>query len=704
MEKKRNLRLVLLKRDYRTGEDNLLHDFFIPCLSQATVYYRAVGFFDSSALSAAARGLATFIKRGGEMRLIASPVFWSERDVEAIMNAQDTGVALKEIVTAALLRQLAEEHIASLFVRRRIECLAWLVSEGRLKIRIAYPLPGADPRRIYHEKLGVLQDDLGQTVSFSGSINESAAGWSGNFEAFDVFASWRPEDEYRAGRKLAVFDAMWKDKAPGLKVIDFPEAAQRRLIQFRPAHMPEYDPEETVDLGIRHSPKVRRTLWPNQQTAIDEWSRSGFKGILAMATGAGKTLTALEAMALAPPRVASVVLVPTLPLLDQWKSEIQSFDPQCEFIACSGEEAGWALHLSRRITLLRASPPDEEHSTRRLYVISTMASASSDKFLLAFHELDANLVQVVADEVHHLGAPKLQACLQLPAARRLGLSATPDRQWDELGTAAIVNYFGPTIYEYTIRDAIKDGRLCHYEYRPLFAFLNEDEFAEYMELTKEIQKMLAMGGPDESQEQTTQSSVKLQRFLERRALVKKKAADKVRVFRALLESDIRFPVLVFCEDQEQLGQIRTVLKTIKRKFLTYTSQQSAWQREQTLNVFRQGGTEVLLAIRCLDEGIDVPECRTSIIVASSSSTREFIQRRGRILRATEKEKIASLYDIVVLPIEPRLREDASIGEGLIRQELVRVSHLAEAADNEWAVRREIQRELERFGLENLAFI
>lgn len=703
LDMSRNLQIANLRQDYRSGEHNLLTEFYIPCLRQSKSYFRAVGYFDSSALSAAARGLASFIRHGGEMRLIASPVF-SDRDAEAIMNPQDTRGYLEEIIATALSRQLAEEYIASLLVRRRIECLAWLVSEGRLKIRIAYPLPEADPRRIYHEKLGIFQDDLGHTVAFSGSINESAGGWSGNFEAFDVFACWRSEDKSRVERKLEVFQTMWEDKAPGLKVIDFPEAAHRRLIQYRPARAPEHDPEEAVDTGPSQLTPVRRTLWQNQEEAIAAWTQNGFKGIFAMATGAGKTLAALEAMALAPARVASLVLLPTLPLLDQWKREIQSYDPDCELIACSGEEAGWALHLSRRIAVLIASPSQPERPVRRLYVIATMASASSDRFLLALQGLDGSLAQVVADEVHHLGAPKLRACLKLPAARRLGLSATPERQWDEPGTAAIVQYFGPTIYEYTIRDAITDGRLCHYEYRPSFAYLNEDEFAEYVELTQEIQTLLAVVASKDLQQPASPTSTKLQRLLEKRALIKKKAKDKVRVFREILNSDVKFPVLVFCEDNEQLGEIRGVLKDAKRKFLTYTSQHSEWQRQQTLEFFREGATEILLAIRCLDEGIDVPECSTSITVASSSSTREFVQRRGRILRGGLIGKVASLHDIVVLPIEPRLRQDVPVGEALIRQELVRVYHLAEAADNEWTVRRQVQRELAHFGLERLAFI
>lgn len=704
----RDLRSTVIKKDYRSGEDNLLKGFYIPCLQQSKLYLRAVGYFDSSALSAAARGLAAFIRGDGEMRLIASPVL-SEQDAEAIIKARSTGAAIEGIIIEALGRELREQHLESLLVRRRIECLAWLVSEGRLKIKIAYPPPetGRNPRGIYHEKLGVFQDDLGQLVAFSGSINESQQGWTGNFEAFDVYASWRSADKERAERKISIFQGMWEDNTPGLRVIDLPAAIGNDLIRYRPARMPEYDPEGELEFDQKGLPTtaVRKGLWKNQEKAITAWASNDFKGIMAMATGSGKTLAALEAAALAPKNVATVILVPTVALVNQWEREVREFEPRSEVIVCSAGKEEWSLRLMRRLGLMRhgsveGSAPDDI----RLYVVTTMASASSDKFLLSFKGINECLIQVIGDEVHHLGAPKFRRCMTMPAARRLGLSATPERQWDDIGTQAIVQYFGPTIYEYTIKCAITDGRLCHYEYRPYFAYLEEQEFDEYIRLTHEIERLFPLVSEDDKRSVYSPKAEHLQRLLEKRALIKKKAKDKLRVFREILGSNPPRPLLVFCEDNEQLAAMKRALKETGNRFVTFTSEESDWQRQQALELFRKRETDVLLAIRCLDEGVDLPECPAAVIVASSSSTREFVQRRGRILRIGSKANIAMLHDIVVLPTGMRVPRDMSIAEGLIRQELSRVKQLAEAADNKWAVRLYTEKQLEKSGLEQLAFI
>ncbi len=700
-----SLQRVTLKPDYRSGEDNLLRDFYIPCLEQSKKYYRAVGFFSSTALAAAARGLARFIKKSGEMYLVASP-FLEEQDAKALMEAWNDPTKFEVVITHVLLKALDPQQLESLLIRRRLECLAWLASEQRLQIRIAVPRveDGLDPRGIYHEKLGIFEDQVGNVVAFSGSINETASGWTGNFEAFDVFASWATEDAERARRKKEVFHKLWTDAAPGLRVVEFPEAAREQLIRLRPAVAPELDPEEepAVSTSVRVG-AVARCLWPHQEQALSVWTDNRYRGIIAMATGTGKTLVGLHAIRLAQTDTATIILVPTLPLVDQWVKEVQQFFSGCHIIECTGQAGQWPQALSTHLGVLRTTGSPLE-GAGRLFVVATMASAAGEKFQLCWKDFPPEMVQVVADEVHHLGAPAYQRCLELPSVRRLGLSATPEREWDDPGTDAIIQYFGRTIFEYSVKDAIRDGRLCHYEYRPFFAYLNGDEFDEYYRLTKEIEKLVAMTADEHDTKATIRSSSQLQRLLERRALVKKKAQDKVQAFRRIITDKPPVPLIVFCEDQEQLTAIRAVLNNEHLSFARYTSEQSAWQRGKTLELFRESATDAVLAIRCLDEGIDVPECKSCVIVASSSSAREFIQRRGRVLRLAGVGKKAIVYDIIVLPIVPKLVTDMAVAEKLIRQELARVNQFVEAADNEWAVRRKVKQELEQFGLEALAFV
>jgi superfamily II DNA or RNA helicase len=698
-----NLQLVDLKADYRSGEQNLLTDFYIPCLQQSRKYYRAVGFFSSTALAAAARGLARFIQTSGDMYIVASPIL-DEDDVKSLIDAWKDAQKYEHVITGTLLKALDPRELESLLVRRRLECLAWLVSERRLQIRIAVPQVdlGLDPRCIYHEKLGIFEDDSGQSVAFTGSINETASGWSGNFEAFDVYASWRPEDLPRVRRKREIFEKLWTDTTSGLRVMEVPEAAKEKLIRLRPAAPPVLDPEEEIAASEpgRDTAMSRRQLWPHQQTAISAWQENNFRGILAMATGTGKTLAALHAMALAPASTGTIVLVPTLLLVDQWIGEMRQFFGKCHIVECTSKAGSWPQTLSAHLGVLRTTGPLADAGSR-LLVIATIATAAGDKFQLCWNSYPPELTQIVADEVHHLGAPEFQKCLRLPSVRRLGLSATPERQWDEPGTDAIVGYFGSTVFEYPVKDAIRDGRLCHYEYRPFFAYLDDEEFDEYYQLTKEIEKFLAAVRERGETEVAVKFSAQLHRLLENRALIKKKAKDKVRAFRQILEDSPPAPFIVFCEDQEQIGSIRGVFKDKGVSFVTYTSAQSTWQRGKTLELFRDSSTNAVLAIRCLDEGVDVPDCKACVIVASSSSEREFIQRRGRVLRLSKPAKKAIVYDIVLLPILPKLMRESAVAEKLVRQEIARVNYFVEASDNEWSVRRKIKQELEQFGLEAL---
>jgi len=348
-----------------------------------------------------------------------------------------------------------------------------------------------------------------------------------------------------------------------------------------------------------------------------------------------------------------------------------------------------------------------------------MKTASTAGFLLSWKGISEDNIQIVPDEVHHLGARTYQQCTKLPSCRRLGLSATPERYWDPQGTLKTIEYVGPTIYEYSLRDAIRDGRLSHYLYFPFFAFLNRSEFEEFSSLTEDIKresarlksrtkkensKLPAFGLDKLPTSATLGTSHRLERLCEERARIKKKAEDKIRVFEEILRTISDFPIIVFCEDEEQLVEVRQILDRKALSYGVYTSKRTdSWQRKKVLESFRKRELETLLAIRCLDEGLDVPECSGCIIIASSSSTREFVQRRGRILRR-QKEKVAVLNDIIVLPPKVRNKRDSDVAETLIRQELERMKQLVDAADNWAEARNRIRSQLVPYGMEGLAYL
>lgn len=690
-----DLKDVPLKPAYDSDEDSILNDFYIPALSNSLNYQRLAGFFSSSALAVAARGISGLIKNGGTMKLVVGAKL-RKQDIEAV----EKGLKNKEQVISEMMIQDLDS-IEAEFVKDHVRALAWMVATNRLEIKVAVSLSaklenlGEIAEGIYHQKVGVLSDGSSY-VSFSGSVNESETGWLHSIEEFKVFRSWIEGENAYLKSDMEKFDKYWSGSAKRAIVIDIPAAVRNKLIEMAPVSVDELNLE-------KHYPKVKAKLWMNQAEAIQAWVKNGFKGILAMATGSGKTLAALSACALAPPSVITVVLVPTEPILDQWaRKEIPKFDPSARVIACSGNHPEWKTLLPLELGLARKS--EKGFSTKnRLYVTAILNTAASERFLLAWKGISPENVQVICDEVHHVGAPFFQNCMTLPSSRRIGLSATPERNWDPIGTNRILEYFGPTVYDYGIKDAIKEGHLCHYKYYPFFAFLNKQEFDEFQRLSKEIEKEIAKTGTKDQNKTLLTATRKLERLLEERARIKKKARDKIRVFREIISKCAIRPLIVFCEDHEQLDEIKSALREREPSYLVYTSEMTDWQRKHVLDSFRKGEADLLLAIRCLDEGLDVPECEGCIIIASSSSTREFIQRRGRILRGL-KGKLASLNDIIVVPYEAIAHEDMKTAETLVRQELERVKELTSSSDNEWETRNIIRKELTKYGLESLANI
>ncbi|HWO43446.1 MAG TPA: DNA phosphorothioation system restriction enzyme, partial [Candidatus Eisenbacteria bacterium] len=275
-----NLKTIQVKNEYRSDVDDLVRNFYIPCLSVSQVYERAVGYFTTHGLSIAAAGLSRFVQRGGKMFLVASP-FFNEEDLFAI----EKGYLLREeAIQNALVRQLTS--IPDEVIKSRLECIAWLVAAGRLEIRIAIRVDefGCFRRGIYHEKVGLFTDCDGNRVAFTGSPNETAGGLIENFESIDVFFSW-DDPHNRVTTKLSNFQKLWMNETKTLEVLPFPEAAKHKLLQLKPTHPPDADFELSRHISMTRS-TFAPELWPHQKKAIDEWESRGRRGLVVMATGA----------------------------------------------------------------------------------------------------------------------------------------------------------------------------------------------------------------------------------------------------------------------------------------------------------------------------------------------------------------------------------------------------------------------------------
>jgi superfamily II DNA or RNA helicase len=647
-----------LRNQYATNRDDLIRAFYVPCLSAATSYDRAVGYFRSSILLLASRAIADFAVRGGKIRLVCSPEL-DPRDIEGLSRGYESRTQLGEA-----LNRIIDLAIRDSEARGLIEFLATLVAVDALTLKIAFR-PGA--AGIFHDKIGIFTDSEHNQVSFRGSLNETFNGWhaTGNHESFDVFCSWTL-DGVRVAEHVQYFENLWQDREPGVEVVHFPEVARERLVAVA-------NPDgvqaafETIIRPVDTPPKEPQ---PHQVAAIEEWDRHGCRGILQHATGSGKTITALiaaqEWLAASKP---VLVLVPSDLLLRQWTQEARAqlgrMNPR--ILLVGGGNTSW--HTSDLV-----EGYTQEIGEPRL-TIATLQSASTPEFTSRVKEGDHLLV--ICDEVHRSGSPIFSQIFGIDAGGRLGLSATPTRYGDPEGTTRILDYFGGIIDTFTLADAINAGRLCHYTYHVHPVALTGDETDRWTELTDQIRRALGQSRDASTGEYILDDRTRL--LLIQRARIAKKAAGKVELARRVVAENYRAGQrwLVYCDDQEQLNQIKEVLETSSLPVDVYHSAMLAGQDASLDHFMTMGG--VMVAIRCLDEGVDMPSVDHALILASSRNPREFIQRRGRVLRTAPDKVFAEVHDALVMgPVDQERLDPTS----LLKGEIARAAQFAENATND----------------------
>lgn len=686
-----------IKRDYRST-DNPLETFYVPCLQQAVQYDRAAGFFDSRSLALGAHGIAGLIANGGRMRLLTSPRF-TDDDLEALADATDDEV--ESIIGTSLQRGLDADEFAEHLQNDRFQCLAWMVKEGLLEIRVAVMPedPKRNPYRMYHEKIGLMRDSVGDEIAFTGSINETAAGWTENYESFDVYRSWCGEQD-RINDKRDAFDTLWLNDDPKVNVRELPETVESAIIKQSPETI---DGKPALDLFFTEEGGVTAKeegstfeLWEHQKEAIDWWKEHNHQGVFAMATGTGKTFTALRAARLQADTRLTIVIVPTQILIDQWAEEIRSvFGDSTLLLECTGEN-NWRKEIFSIVDVFREGSLTAVTNLPRAVLLTTPHTASSEAFQRAVRHIDPLRLQMIIDEVHNCGAPTFQKVFEIDAGRRIGLSATPNRKWDEEGTKSIYDYFGgQDPFRFETSEAIENGYLSPYEYHPLICELAPEEYEDFQRLTNEIQQTSAIIQSSSSVDREVFQ--KQERLLRERARIKKAARKKPDRFGRFLDTEHPTPAIVFCEDTEQLDAVKEELEKRGLRYGTYISSQKDEQRV-SFHKFRTGAIDYLLAIRCLDEGVDVPDCPTAVLIASSTNERQFVQRRGRVLRISPKKEKAKIYDMFVLPgVQAAADDDAA--KTLIKQELERAKLLMEPSLNRDKTEQQLAEELDTYNKE-----
>ena len=660
-----------IKKEYRSLLDSVAKDFYIPLLSQAVKYQRAVGFFSSSSLVEISKGISELAKNGGKIQLVASP-YLSDEDVEAIKS----GYAMRDqVVKEAIRREMTEGKTP--FEKARLNLLANLISDNILDIKIAFT-EDSDRMGMYHEKMGIITDAEGNRVAFAGSMNESATAMTLNYESIDVFCSWKGEED-RVIAKENAFASIWNDTEPNIKIIDFPELKQEIIEKYKRSvpdfeidkkeYAPDIDTVLHTDLGVysEYGPKFPEwfKLHDYQDEAITEWQKRNYRGIFDMATGTGKTYTGLGALTTLSKNIghklAAIIVCPYQHLVEQWVEDILKFNIDPIIGYSDSSQKDWPKRLKDAIRDQKLKVRGKEF----FCFICTNATFSSDYVQTQLAKIKSDTLLMV-DEAHNFGAPYLSCLLYDNYKYRLALSATLDRHNDEEGTAKLYDFFGEKCIEYTLDRAIEEKKLTKYKYYPIVVTLTEEELEAYDNLSYEIGKCIMKG---------KNGKMKLSSRGEKLALKRSRivagAKNKLTMLEEVIQPYIHDKhILVYCGatkgleqnqdrtdvDSEDIRQNDAVTDLLGNKLgmevSQFTSKESVEEREVLKREFSAGDTlKVLIAIKCLDEGVNIPKIKTAFILASTTNPKEYIQRRGRVLRLAEGKEYAEIYDFITLPYD-----------------------------------------------------
>lgn len=717
--------------------------FFSEALCNATTFDIKLGFFSSSAINVLADGFAAFLYNGGRMRMIINDVLSEEDRTAIVVGESDINTPYFDLNAIGHISYTLSKHDEHFF-----ECLSWLIRNERIEIKIITPKIG---NGIAHSKCGVFSDGINK-VAFDESCNFSKMALIENIESINAFCDWDGErDKERINDIVRDFNRTFSGEDDTVKYLkadqiityitktykykDIQELLEdeRRILHRRAENSTSDSIRRVLErakakvtaimdtINIRKA-KVKNeqltTLTPKfpfteprsyQKEAFNKWKVSQ-KGLFAMATGTGKTLTSLNCLLEIYNKFKyyqALILVPTITLVEQWEDECKRFNFS-HIIKVSSKNNGWRSEIDD--IKLKESLAQSDDLPPSFIIIATYASfsrESSFKQLMSLSKKTQRQMLLIADEAHNIGAPNVISKLdRMRILRRIGLSATPERQFDDKGNNAIMQFFGcdgKYTFEYSMKDAIDNGFLCRYKYFPHVVRLNEDEMAEYKKISLQLAKSYnvdedTFSGADDI----------LMRLLLKRKRIIHKAQNKEEVFRQIIKQrfeecgNLKY-TLVYVPEGVQLDStvqyattdnpiddadvdklidkytqiIQEISPTTTvRKFVS-----GIQDRDEVLRKFSTGETEVLTSMKCLDEGVDVPRSELAIFCASTGNPRQFIQRRGRILRKHPDKHIAIIHDLVVAPEFDSAEENYNMERNLLKGELQRVKDFAGLSEN-----------------------
>ena len=714
--------------------------FFSECLCNATSFDLMLGFFSSSAIEVLADGFAMFLYHGGKMRLIINDVLTQEDQDFIVKGTERSVLDYFEIDNLEKMKETLSTRNKHFF-----DCLSYLIQENRLEVKIIRPRNSIG---ISHPKLGVFGDAY-NFIGFNGSCNFSRNALIENIESVTIDCDWDGDvAKSRVRHNKEIFNRAFSGENPNYEYVEastiksniqhcFRKKAVEELLEEEEEIMRKdkkiYPINNNVAYALKRTrekvnsaislikekysktvvdkdaPSFPYATGPReyQKQAFDNWVANKQKGLFAMATGTGKTITSLNCLLNIYKGKAgfykAIILVPTTVLVDQWAEECKKFHFD-NVIKVYAKNTSWKKALDNIILQEKI----EEDNKLNYVIISTYASFARDNVFTVLTQLPRKKVLFIADECHNIGAGKIKVRLPyIPFLRRVGLSATPQRQFDDAGNNAINDFFGIKdnyTFEYSMKEAIREGKLCQYYYYPHVVYLNSDEMKEYNELSVKLAKMYVVAS-----DRFKNDDMLMALLLKRKRIIHKAEGKKV-VFSQILKERIKtngslkYSLIYVPEgnepseysdndydgndtindDDETMHLIEEYTRLVAEAdphttVMMFTGDTSG--RDEILDKFAKGQLDVLTSMKCLDEGVDVPRSEMAIFCASTGNPRQFIQRRGRILRTHKDKKFAIIHDLVVAPKIDYGSPSYNMERNLLNNEMKRVREFADLSQN-----------------------
>ncbi len=624
---------IHLEISYKSVGEDSFSEILNPLLACTKIYKRSVGFFSSSALNFIGEGLLDMARKDGKIFLATSPKL-SDEDIFAI----ESGYIDRSLLEKKFISEV--QDTLNLISDANAKILYMLVKESIVDIKIVIRKNG-----MYHDKLALLEDYDGNIVACVGSNNETGSGYNYNYEKTRVYKSWY-DTEGRIADEMSEFESIWNNENSELNVYDFMSAFEKELL------------DRVEKKGIYKNNATKYEMRPYQIDAKEKWNTNNHNGFFVMATGTGKTITALYSIRdfVRSNKIFTVIAVPYKHLASQWAEDVREFFPEAVVQIIHGE-------ITDGETKIYASYLQAVKQYKPVIVITTIKSFFLDRYVKLYDKIEFSKLLIV-DEAHNF-ANRINEALYNKYPYKLGLSATPVFGSDENKTQLLLDWFGGQVIDLPIEKAL--GKyLVNYEYHPIFVDATDEDELKFAQATK-----LMISGMDLNLQKIIDEEKFTKGYRGRLRAISMATEKHERIAEIFANIEDKDHTIIYCSDgklwyednkknheYQEVRHLEHILRLINNTCLSstgngkaskFTATEAVEERMQLIDSFNKGYLEYLVAIRCLDEGINIPSIKSALILSSNDNYREFVQRRGRILRLYKGKTVAHIYDVIVRP-------------------------------------------------------